>query len=405
MGAALRGRVRVVSSSAEIAVALAAAEIDGWLFYDFRHSDPLAYRILGLDPDELSTRRWFYLIAATGEPHALVSAVEPNRLDALGGRRTVYRSESEMTAGLGAMLAGMSRVAMNYSPGCAIPYVSRVDAGTVEMVRGCGVEVVSAADLIQRFEAVLTPDGLASHRRAGASLLEVVNETFAEMAARIRAGAGFTELSAQAFVLELMAARGLETRDPPIVAVNAHAALPHFTPAPVDDAPIGPGDLVLLDLWAKEPNGIYADFTWMAYAGEVVPAEPARLFSVIARARDAAADFVIDRVAKGTPPAGNEADRVARGVIEDAGFGEWFVHRTGHSIGREVHGNGANLDSLETRDHRRLIDMTCFSVEPGIYIPGRIGLRTEIDLTIENGRAEVTTGAMQAEIIPIMRAF
>lgn len=389
----------------EITAALGAAQVDGWLFYDFRHSDPIAYRILGLDAAELSTRRWFYLIPARGEPCALVSAVEPGRLDSLDGARIVYRSEREMTDGLRTMLAGMKRVAMNYSPGCAIPYVSRVDAGTVEMVRSCGAEVVSAADLIQRFEAALTPAGLASHRRAANLLLDLVNETFAEITARLRSNDLMTELGAQHFVLGRIASRGLETRDPPIVAVNAHAALPHFAPGAAHDSPIGPGDLVLLDLWAKEPGGTYADFTWMGYAGETVPEEPARLFSIIAGARDATADFIMDRVAGGDPPGGDEADRIARAIIEKAGFGEWFVHRTGHSIGAEVHGNGANLDSLETRDHRRLIDMTCFSIEPGIYLPGRIGLRTEIDMTIENGRAEITTGAVQGEIIPLLRAY
>jgi Xaa-Pro aminopeptidase len=393
----------------EIAAALGEAALDGWLFYDFRRSDPIAYRVLELDADDaLSTRRWFYLIPARGEPHALVSAVEPNRLDRLPGRRTVYRSEHELTAALAAMLAGRRRLAMDYSPNCAIPYVARVDAGTVELVRSFGVEVVTAADLIQRFEATLTPAQLESHRRAAEALLTVVNQSFAEIARRVRAGVPISELSAQRFVIDsISAGHGMVTRDPPIVAVNAHAALPHFSPNPADDRPIGRGDLVLLDLWAREPgpDSIYADFTWMGFVGEAVPDDYAEAFALIARARDAAVRFVTQKVASGAPVTGEEADRAARAVIEAAGQGGAFVHRTGHSIGREVHANGANLDSLETRDSRRLLEGSCFSVEPGLYFPGRFGVRTEIDMTIENGRAQVTTGAMQTAIVPLLAAF
>ncbi|HTW89291.1 MAG TPA: M24 family metallopeptidase [Candidatus Binataceae bacterium] len=392
----------------EIAAALDEAALDGWLFYDFRRSDPIAYRVLELDTDELSTRRWFYFIPSRGEPHALVSAVEPNRLDRLPGQRTVYRSEHEMTTALAAMLAGRRRLAMDYSPNCAIPYVARVDAGTVELVRSLGVEVVTAADLIQRFEAALTRAQLESHRRAAEALLTVVNESFAEIARRVRAGVAVSELSAQRFVIDsISAGHGLVTRDPPIVAVNAHAALPHFSPNSSDDRPIGHGDLVLLDLWAREPgpDSVYADFTWMGFVGDAVPDDYAEAFSLIAQARDAVVEFVERRVAAGSPVTGEEADRAARAVIEAAGQGGAFVHRTGHSIGREVHANGVNLDSLETRDSRRLLDGSCFSVEPGLYFPGRFGVRTEIDMTIENGRAQVSTGAMQAEIVPLLAAF
>ncbi len=397
-----------MSRITDIAAALGEAGLDGWLFYDFRRSDPIAYRVLGLDLDELATRRWFYLVAAGGQPAALVSAVEPNRLDRLPGQRTVYRSEREMVAGLEAMLAGRRRIAMNYSPNCAIPYVSRVDAGTVELVRSFGVEVSTSADLIQRFEATLTPAQLESHRRAGDALLTVVNETFAEIARRVRAGISISELEAQRFVIDrISAGHAMVTRDPPIVAVNAHAALPHFSPNAADDAPIARGDLVLLDLWAREPgpDAIYADFTWMAYVGEATPADYAQAFGLIAQARDAAVEFVTQRVAEGAPVTGEQADRAARAVIEAAGHGGAFVHRTGHSIGREVHANGANLDSLETRDSRRLLERACFSVEPGLYFPGRFGVRTEIDMTIENGRAQVTTGAMQTAIVPLLAAF
>ncbi len=389
----------------EIAQALAAAALDGWLFYDFRHSDPLAYRILGLSSERITTRRWFCYVPAHGAARALVSAVEAERLAELGIETTVYRSADELLAALGSLLAGARRIAMDYSPRCAIPYVARVDAGTVEIVRSLGVEVVSAADLIQHFEARLEPAGLESHRRAAAIVRRVVDETFAEIGRAISADAPVSEYSAQQFVLARFAAHGLVADDPPIVAVNANAAQPHFEPSSVADTPIRRGDLVLLDLWAKEPGAaaIYADLTWMAYADERVPEEYTRVFAIVAEARDAAVDFIRARVGAGGPVRGEEADRVARGVIERAGFAQQFVHRTGHSIGREVHGTGANLDSLETHDHRMLIDRTCFSVEPGIYLPGRFGVRSELDMTIENGRAEVSAAPAQREIVALLK--
>jgi len=389
----------------EIARALGDAALDGWLFYDFRHSDPLAYRILGLSSAGITTRRWFCYVPAHGAARALVSAVEAERLAELGIKTIVYRSADGMLAALKDFLAGARRIAMNYSPRCAIPYVARVDAGTVELVRSLGVEVVSAADLIQRFEARLEPAQLASHRRAAAILRRVVDDTFAEIARAVASGTPISEYSAQQFVLACFAAHNLVTDDLPIVAVNANAARPHFEPSPAADTPIQRGDLVLLDLWAKETAGdaIYADLTWMAYAGERVPEEYARVFAVVAEARDAAVDFIRRRVTAGAAVRGEEADRVARGVIERAGFAEQFVHRTGHSIGREVHGTGANLDSLETHDHRMLIDRTCFSVEPGIYLPGRFGVRSELDMTIEDGCADVSAAPAQREIVALLR--
>ncbi|HEV7990091.1 MAG TPA: M24 family metallopeptidase [Candidatus Binataceae bacterium] len=389
----------------EISRALADAALDGWLFYDFRHSDPLAYRILGLEREGITTRRWFCYVPARGAARALVSAVEAERLAELGIETVVYRSADGMLAALGEFLAGARRIAMNYSPRCAIPYVARVDAGTVEMVRSLGVEVVSAADLIQRFEARLEPAQLESHRRAAAIVRGVVDETFAEIARAIESGAPVSEYSSQQFVLARFAAHRLVADDPPIVAVNANAARPHFEPSSAADTPIRRGDLVLLDLWAKEPGAasIYADLTWMAFAGERVADEHARVFAIVAEARDAAVDFIRARVGAGEAVRGEDADRVARGVIERAGFAEQFVHRTGHSIGREVHGTGANLDSLETHDHRTLIDRTCFSVEPGIYLPGRFGVRSELDMTIEDGRAQVSAGPAQREIVALLR--
>ena len=388
----------------EIALALGQAYLDGWLFYDFRMSDPLAYRILGLSEDGIATRRWFCYVPANGKPRAIVSAVEAHRLDALAIEKIVYRSHNEMIAALRKVLAGARRIAMDYSPGCAIPYVSRVDAGTVEIVRAMNIEVVTAADLIQRFEATLTRDQLASHHRAARALRSIVDETFAEIAQVISAGREVSEVEIQESVMARFAAGGLVTHAPPIVAVNEHSADPHYGPSAKHHRAIRRDDFILLDLWAKEAaaDSIYADFTWVAFAGDKVPAEHARIFRIVADARDATVDLVNRRVTAGQNVSGREADRSARSVIEAAGFGDAFVHRTGHSIGREVHGTGANLDSLETLDDRTLIDNTCFSIEPGIYLPGKFGIRSELDMTIEDGRALVSGEPRQREIVALM---
>ena len=407
MGRPLQGQSGVVSTRLEdIALALRDAHLDGWLFYDFRLSDPLAYRILGLSEDGIASRRWFCYVPTQGKPRAIVSAVEAHRLDALPAEKVVYRSHDEMIAALRSALGGARRLAMDYSPGCAIPYVSRVDAGTIELVRSMEIEVVTAADLIQRFEATLTREQLLSHHRAASALRTIVDETFSDIGQLISGRRAVSEVSVQDAVMTRFAARGLTTHAPPIVAVNEHSADPHYGPTPKNDRAIRAGDFILLDLWAKEtaPDSIYADFTWAAFAGEKVPAEHARVFEIVARARDAAVDLVQRRVAEGEPVSGREADRAARSTIEAAGFGDAFVHRTGHSIGRELHGTGANLDSLETLDDRKLIDNTCFSVEPGIYLPGKFGVRSELDMTIENGRALVSGEPRQREIVALLAA-
>ena len=388
----------------EIAAALRQSSIDGWLFCDFRRSDPIAYRLLGLSDDLMTTRRWFYYLPARGTPKALVSAVEAHRLDSLPGAKLVYRRGEEIPPKLALLTDRANRIALNYSPRCAIPYASRVDAGTLEIVRGLGVEIVSAADLIQQFEAPLTSAEILSHRRAVAVLRAIVDESFAHVARAVRAGKPISELALQEFVMTNFASRDLTTDHPPIVAARAHGADPHFAPSAADDFRIKRGDLLLLDLWAREkgPEATYGDLTWMAYVGDRVPDEYSRIFSVVQAARDAAVDLIQRRVSKGERIAGREADGAARAVIAAAGFGEFFLHRTGHSIGREVHGNGANLDSFETDDYRNLIDRTCFSVEPGIYLAGRFGVRSEIDVVIENGAATVTAGAIQSHIVPLL---
>jgi Xaa-Pro dipeptidase len=372
--------------------------IDGWLFCDFRGSDPLAYRILGLDPAAISTRRWYYFIPAQGEPTGIVSAVEARRLDALPGRKRVFLSWQQLHEHLAETLRGVRRVTMQYSPGNAIPYISRVDAGTIELIRQLGVEVVSAADLVQRFEAVWTPSQWQGHLRAAQGVRETVDEAFAY----IRQHAPVTEYAVQQFILERFASRGLTTHHPPIVAINAHSADPHFEPTAQDSTPIRPGDFVLIDLWAKEPGSVYADFTWTGFMGNRIPERYQEIFTIVRNARDAAIAFVKQRIQREQPFYGYEVDAAARKVITDAGYGNFFVHRTGHSIGEEVHGNGANMDGLETRDERRVLPSTCFSIEPGIYLAGEFGVRSEVNVYVTEREAIVTGEPMQTEIIPIL---
>lgn len=382
----------------EIQQALQQEGCDGWLFYDFRGSDPLAYHILGLDAAAISTRRWYYFIPAQGEPVGIVSSVEPHRLDTLPGRKRVFLSWQQHHECLTETLHGVRRVAMQYSPGNAIPYISRVDAGTIELIRQFGIEVVSAANLVQRFEAVWTPTQWQSHLRAAKGVRETVDEAFTY----IRNHVGGTEYDVQQCILASFATRGLTTYHPPIVAVNAHSADPHYTPTAEHSAPIRPGDFVLIDLWAKEPQGVYADITWTGFMGTQVPSRYQEIFTLVRDARDAAIAFVQERVHQGQPFCGYEVDAASRKVIAGAGYGDRFVHRTGHSIGEEVHGNGANMDGLETHDERRVLPATCFSIEPGIYLTGEFGVRSEVNVYVAEHEAVVTGEPMQREVIPIL---
>ncbi|MGH7254918.1 MAG: M24 family metallopeptidase, partial [Nitrospirales bacterium] len=391
---------------AEIQAALRdEAGLDGWLFYDFRKSDPLAYRVLGLNPTQHVTRRWYYWIPAQGSPVKLAHRIEPRLLDALPGEAVLYLSWSEQQDCLARILSGARRVAMQYSPLNAIPYVSRVDAGTVELIRSFGIEVVSAADLVQRFEAVWDERQLASHRHAAEGLRRIVDEAFAHVRRTVVEGRSLTEYGLQQFILERIAAHGLITGSPPIAAANAHSADPHYTPGPDGAFPIQPGDLVLIDLWAKrpEPGAVYADITWTGYVGDTVPARHHEVFTVVREARDAALEFVRLGVEEGQFPCGWEVDAACRRVIEDAGYGHQFLHRTGHSIGEEVHGNGANIDNLETQDARRLIPRTCFSIEPGVYLTGEFGIRSELDVYVADHEVQVFGQPIQTEVIPLLR--
>jgi len=397
---------------AEIQGALRDAGLDGWLFYDFRQSDPLAYRILKLDPKQFSTRRWLYFVPAKGEPTRINHAIEQGKLDLLPGRKLIYSSwprlhehvrDALSTAGAS---DGAPRVAMQYSPTGDIPYVARVDAGTIELVRSLGAEPVTSADLVQLFEAVWTDEQYRSHVKAADNIHNIIQEAFAEVGQRLRNGEDVTEYDIQQFMVRRFEEEDMTCNDDhPIVSVNANAASPHYQPNAEKFSPIKRGDFLLLDVWAKQntPGAVYADQTWTGFVGDDPSEEHLKVFNIVRDARDAAIEFVSENVKAGREIKGAEVDDVSRGVIERAGYGEYFTHRTGHSIGEEVHGNGAHIDNLETRDSRRIIPRTCFSIEPGIYLPGNFGVRSEIDLYVGDGHIEVTGQPIQTELVLILK--
>lgn len=378
--------------------------LEGWLFYDFRGSDPLAYRVLRLDPARHVTRRWYYWIPTMGDPVKLLHRIEPHVLRELPGHEQLYVSWEQQRMLLSSMLKGRRRIAMQYSPLNAVPYVSRVDAGTIDLIRGFGVEVVSSADLVQQFEAVWTDEQRASHQYATDALRRIVDEAFAHVGSSIAKGRTLTEYGLQQFILSRIREAGMTTSSAPIAAVDAHSADPHYGPLEAASSPIGRDNLLLIDLWAKrtEPGAVYGDITWTGYTGAQVPHKQRTIFESVRRGRDAALSFVRERIAAGRFPYGWEVDDVCRNEIRQAGYGDFFVHRTGHSIGEEVHGNGANIDNLETQDGRRLMPRTCFSIEPGIYLPGEFGIRSELDVYVSDHEALVYGQPLQTEIVAIL---
>jgi Xaa-Pro dipeptidase len=387
----------------EIQAAIKALNGDGWLFFDIHRRDKIAYRILGLDPDKLTTRRWYYYIPADGEPQKLVSRVESERLDSLPGVKATYLGWKEMHAGLGQMLGQGRRIFMQYSPNNNIPMVSYVDAGTIELVRSFGIEVLSSATLVQMFEARLSEKQIELHRLAGQKVYAIKDRAFALLAEAAKAGKPITEYDVQSFILEQFVQHNLTADgDGPMVAVNAHAANPHFGLTAQNSLPIRRGDRVLIDMWAREavPDSIYYDITWCGYMGATPPELYARLFGIVVNARQAAQRFIADRLAKQEPIRGWEVDDVCRGYIAGQGYGEYFLHRTGHSIHSQVHGNGVNLDNLETRDDREIIPGSCFSIEPGIYL-GDIGVRSEIDILLDYDGHATVVGQEQDSLICI----
>jgi Xaa-Pro dipeptidase len=380
--------------------ALRDANLDGWLFYDHHHRDPLAYSILGLDPNAHVTRRWFYLVPANGEPKKLVHRIEAGRLDSLPGTKSVYSSWQELEAQIESLLAGQRKLAMQYSPRNAIMYVSMVDAGTIELLRGLGKEIVSSADLVSHFEAVLTDAQLATHYVAQRHIDEILAAAWKEIGTRARSG-GTDEHAMVQYLQEAMARAGLDWEHGPNVSAGPNSADSHYEPTAASSRPIGNGDFVLIDIWAKlkdDPSAVWYDITWTGVVGREPTEREHLIFNTVRDARDASIKVVQDAFAANQPIAGWQADDASRNVIRKAGFGDWFTHRTGHNIGTVLHGNGAHLDNLETHDERLILPNTCFSVEPGLYFTGEFGIRSEVDMIARKGKAEVT-GRIQTELV------
>jgi Xaa-Pro aminopeptidase len=390
---------------AAVQAALVAEGLDGWLLYDFHGSNPIAARLVA-PPDNgrvahMATRRWYYLIPAHGTPRGLVHAIERHQLDTLPGAKTVYAGREQMVDGLRHLVAGVRRLAMEYSPSAAIPYVSRIDAGTMEMIRALGVDVASSGDLVQRFEAVWDEAAVASHWAASERLYRIKDRAFETIAERLAQGHRPTEYEIQQRMLEWFAAEGLISDSPPNVSAQENAGNPHYLPGPDGSRAIGRNELVLLDLWGKmdRAGAVYADITWVGFTGATPPEEQTRAFAAIVGARDAALRLIQDAARAGRTVHGWEADRAARAVLQEAGYADAILHRTGHSLGREVHGNGANLDDYETHDDRRLLAGTGFTIEPGLYFE-HFGVRTEINVVM-GPRDATVTGPMQTALVAL----
>lgn len=387
---------------AAIQQALRDEGLDGWLLYDAHGLNPIARQIAGIVG--VVTRRWFVLIPAQGPVRVLYHRIESLSFEGMAAEKRVYRTWQELDAGIDWATQGCHRVAMEYSPDNAIPYVARVDAATVEKIRARRIEVVSSADLVARFLAAWTPSQFESHRRAVTAVLEIKDLAFDLVRRKVRERASLTEHEVAEFIRGEFARRGMvNDGEGPICAVDANAGNPHYEPTAGKSAKVGPNQLVLLDIWAKfdTPDAVYADITWTGYTGAQVPDEIAKVFGIVARGRDRAVEFANEKLARGETVHGYEVDRAVRTVIEQAGYGEQFIHRTGHSLGRAVHDVGPNIDDLETQDRRRLQENVAFTVEPGIYLP-HFGIRSEINVVVQNRRAVVTTLPLQTEVLPLV---
>ena len=389
---------------ARIQKELASTGVDGWLLYDFRNRDQIAYGILGMDFGRFTTRRWFYWIPARGTPVRLVSAVEAGKLDSLPGEKKVYLSWRELHASLKAALGSAKKVAMQYSPEGNVPYVSVVDAGTVELIRSFGYEIVTSAGLVQTFQALLDEEAYHTHLDAAERVQRIKDEAFAFVGSELRAGRILTQYDLQQFIVRRFGEEGLNCmHEFPIVGTNEQPSDPHFEPTPDNARPIRKGDTLLIDLWAKieKPGAVFYDITWCGFVGAEPPSKYVEIFNVVRDARNAALEFIRARYAAAKPVYGWEVDDACRAVVEKAGYGPYFVHRTGHSIGEDVHWSGVNIDNLETRDDRQLVPGVCFSIEPGIYLPGEMAARSEINVFITpDGKVDVA-GEMQKRLILI----
>jgi Xaa-Pro dipeptidase len=384
----------------EIQAELRHRQIPAWLFYDHHHRDAISYRILGLPASLMVSRRWFYLVPAHGDAIKLVHRIEPYHLDSLPGEKQVYAAWPELVDTLRKMLSGLKSIAMQFSPNNMIFTVSTADAGTVDLIRSFGVEVISSANLVARFEATWTDEQIRSHFAAADSIDRIVTEFFPEIGRRVRSG-GTNEFEIQQWVVEAFQRDGLIADAPPIVAVNQNSSDPHYAPTADRNLPIREGDFVLLDVWGKKniPNAVYYDISWVGFVGRSVPDRVHEIFDIVRRSRDAGIEKVKTTIGTGAKLAGWEVDKAARDVLDTAGYAKYLNNRVGHSIGTEVHGNGANMDNFESRDEREVLANTCFSIEPGIYLP-EFGLRSEVNMLVRKGAAEVT-GRIQAETVLI----
>jgi Xaa-Pro aminopeptidase len=385
---------------AAIQSALRDRNIDAWLFYDHHHRDPIAYRVLGLPEGLMVTRRWFYLIPAQGEPSKLVHKIEAGHLDSLPGSKRQYSGWQELFDSVKALLSAHRDIAMQYSPNNLVFTVSLVDGGTIDLIRGLGKNVVSSADLVAQFEATLTDDQIKTHFAARDKIDAITAEAFKEIGRRVRNG-GTTEHKIQQWFMEAFKRENMVTDDPPVVAVNANSGNPHYEPTAARDVPIREGDFVLLDVWAKlnQPGAVYYDITWTGFVGKAPSDKQRQVFEIVRDARDIGVKTVLDAIAAGKPIAGWEVDRATRAHIKQAGYGDYFIHRTGHAIATDVHANGANMDDLEIHDERKILANSCFSIEPGIYLP-EFGVRSEVNVLVRPKAAEVT-GKIQREIVLI----
>lgn len=376
-------------------------KLDGWLLYDFHGKNDLARQFLELSDEQMTTRRFFYWIPVEGEPVKLVHAIEANVLDAFDGEKRIYSSWEALESQVEKLLKGSKKVAMEYSPKNAIPYVSLVDGGTIDLVRSFGVEVLSSAVFIPHFTAVLNEEEKKSQKRAAKHLETIVANAWSWIAEHLSNNQQISEYDVQQKILSDFKKLHLITDHAPIAAVNAHSADPHYEPQKERSSQIQKGDFILIDLWAKEEGGIFADITRVGVAAKAPSAKQNEIFQIVKQARDAAVSLVRGRFKEGRKVEGWEVDRAARDVIEEAGFGKYFIHRTGHSIERSLHGSGAHMDDLEMHDVRPILPSTCFSVEPGIYLPGEFGVRLEFDVLVHtNGELEITGGS-QNEITPL----
>ncbi|MEA2563202.1 MAG: hypothetical protein QOH06_4706 [Acidobacteriota bacterium] len=388
----------------EIQSALAEAGVEGWFFNCFQLNDPIGLDLLGLSGEgKLVTRRCYYLVPREGEPRKLVHSLEPATLDHLPGSKSVYLTWQEHRQRFGELVSGFRRLAAQYSPNNELPSVSRMDAGTADLLKAAGIELATSADLAQRFAATWSQEQLEGHRRANVHLHRIVLEAFNRVGDALRRGDQIDEYAVQRFILDAFGQAGLWAEADPIVGVNAHSADPHYQPGPDHSSPIQKGDFLLIDLWAKEraSGSVYADITWCGVCAAAPTDKQQEVFGVVAGARDAAWELVRSRF-PGQPVRGFEVDDAAREVIQKAGYGERFIHRTGHSIGTSDHGQGANMDNLETHDTRQLLPMTGFSIEPGIYLTDDFGVRLEINVALSEEGAEITGAEPQRELLRLL---